>query len=357
MAELIIEREKLKKNIEIIRSKTNSRIIAVVKGNGYGLGLMDMARFYLEEEIDMLAVSDRDEALSLCRLDPPPRILYMAPPRDMEEARTLVKNNIICTVSSISSARLLNDAAGELNTPVRVHIKIDTGFGRFGFTNGDLIPLKDYNHLKYEGCYSHFSSSFSPSPKHTMVQFRNLLDAKQSLEKMGITPQMVHICNSAAFFKYPEMHLDAVRIGSAFLGRIPIKNTFGLLKVGYLMTSVSEVKSLSAGHTVGYANTYKTKKPIQSAVIDAGYAHGLNMEKGPDTFRLSDTLRWGYRGVKLFGARLHVTINDRPVPILGRIGMYHTVVDITSLKVNPGDPVRIEVNPLFVPSGVKRIYL
>ncbi len=357
MAELIIEREKLKKNISIVKSMTRSSIIAVVKGNGYGLGLIEAARFYQENGIGLFATADSDEALILSRNGFMGNVLLMTPPNNFEEACLLIENNVICTVSSIYSAGLLNDAAKRSNTFARVHIKVDTGFGRFGFNDIDFPDLlKKFTSLKYEGCYSHFSYAFSPSDEYAVKQFEKLKAVKDLLANSGIAPNMFHICNSPAFLNYPQMHLDAVRIGSAFLGRIPLPNTFGLSKIGYLQAVVSEVKTLPSGHKIGYANTYTTKKPTVIAIINAGYMHGINMEKGTDTFRLSDVLRNGYKSIRSFRKKLFVNINGTPAPVLGRISMYHTIADVTATNTAPGDSVRIEVNPLFVSPFVRRVY-
>lgn len=357
MAELIIKKDLLQKNIEIIRSMTSSKIIAVVKGNGYGLGLIEAANFYLDNGVTLFAVADTDEALILSQNGFMGNVLLMTPPHDLTEAISLVENNVICSVSSLYNGDILNAAAKTLGTQARVHIKIDTGFGRFGFTDGkQCIPLKDFGSLIYEGCFSHFSSAFSSSDEYTEKQYEKFITAKDVLKKNGIIPSVFHICNSPAFLNYPHMHLDAVRIGSAFLGRIPITNTFGLSKIGHLETVISQVKDLPAGHPIGYANTFITKKPTTTAVINAGYIHGINMEKGPDTFRLTDSLRNVYRSVKSYRKKLFVNIDGKPAPVLGRISMYHITADVTDMGVSPGDPVKIDVNPLFVSPFVRRTY-
>ena len=170
---------------------------------------------------------------------------------------------------------------------------------------------------------------------------------------------MLHICNSSAFIKFPNMHLNAVRVGSAFIGRLSFKNEVGLKKIAYLKSNVAEIKELPKGYNIGYSNSYKTKKAMKVAIIPCGYADGYNMKPDKDMFRYLDKIRYIVRETKnLFkNKRLYVKINGKKCEILGRLGMFNVVADITGKEININDEAKFEVNPIFVDSNIKRIYM
>ena len=117
------------------------------------------------------------------------------------------------------------------------------------------------------------------------------------------------------------MHLDAVRIGSAFLGRILTENKLGLKKIAYLESNVIEVKTLPKGYNIGYANTYKTKRETKIAVIPVGYMDGFGVVKANDTYRIFDCIRYIYHDIRaiISDMKVYVEINGRKFPVLGRV--------------------------------------
>jgi len=365
MNKLIIEKDKLKKNIEIIRGLTQAAIIAVVKGNGYGLGVMEYSQFLFENSIDFFAVSDIKDAVLLSQNGFLGKVILLTPPFTKEEAELIVTNNVISSIGSITAASIINDAAVELNEIAKVHIKIDTGFGRFGFPADDNLDdigeacdfLRTLSNIEITGTYTHLSFSFSKKPEHINSQYNTFLKSVEIMGQKGIDTGMLHICNSSAFLKFPQMHLDAVRIGSAFLGRIPIENSYGLQKIGYLKSNIIEIRDLPASHNIGYANTYTTRKPITIGIIPIGYRHGFGIEKSRDTFRFIDILRYIYNDIKSFNRKIYVKINGKLAPVLGRVSMYHIVVDLTGINTKIGDDVLLDINPLHVAIDMEREYV
>ena len=133
MNKLLIERNKLLKNIEIIKKYSRSKIIAVLKANAYGLGLIEFANILQQNGIDFFAVTDIKDALKLRENGISGQIIVLTPTNLPEEARLIILNGIIATVGSRTSALVLNNAASSLSKTASFHLKIDTGFGRFGF--------------------------------------------------------------------------------------------------------------------------------------------------------------------------------------------------------------------------------
>ena len=146
--------------------------------------------------------------------------------------------------------------------------------------------------------------------------------------------------------------------GSAFTGRLSFTNNMGLKKVGYIEAEVAEIKTLPKGFNIGYSNTYKTKKETKIAVIPCGYMNGINITNDRDMFRVVDKLRYIIRDVKDFFKKQdkYVKINNQNCKILGRIGTYHVVCDITNKDVEIGNKAIFNVNTKFVDSSIKREY-
>ena len=369
MKSLIVQENNLKSNIKIIKqlinknNEKNVKIIAVVKGNGYGLGLINYTKFLIDNGIDFFAVSTIEEAIKLRKSGISKKILMLSSTSVESEIIELIENNIILTVGTEEAGNKIQEIAKEKNTQVKVHLKIDTGFGRHGFlyTEPEKIVenVKKWTNIKIEGTFSHFSLSFYKKEKYTKLQYARFIECVKKIQESKIPTGMLHICNSSATIKYPEMHLNAVRVGSALTGRSVIKkNSIELKRVGYLITNVYEIKYLPKGYNIGYSNSYKTKRNTQIAIIQCGYADGYNVIQGKDMFRLVDKLRYIVREVKNFFKKnyLYVTINEQKCRVIGRVGMYHSIIDITEKNVKIGDIVKIDVNPIFINSDIERIF-
>lgn len=371
MNTLVINKEDLRHNINKIKEYAKKsgqddagkdvKIIAVVKGNGYGMGIVEYTKFLIDNGISMFAVSTMEEALKLRKEGIKEEILMLSSTAIEDDVRTLVKNKIILTIGSKEDIIIAEKIGKEENQTIRVHLKIDTGFGRYGFVyskRDEMVEaLKNIQNVKIEGTYTHFSISFFDE-KYTKLQFKRFIDVVEVLKMNKIETGMLHVCNSSAFVKYREMHLNAVRIGSAFLGRLSFENNVGLKKIGYLESAVSEIKDLPKGFNVGYSNTYKTKTETKIAVIPCGYMDGINIINNRDMFRTIDKLRYIVRDIKDFfkKQKIYIKIKDKNYEIIGRIGTYHIICNISNSDIKIGNKVIINVNPKFVDSSIRREY-
>ena len=369
MKSVVINKEDLRYNTEKIKEYANTnlpddkgnkvKIIAVVKTNGYGLGIVEYTNFLIDMGIDFFAVSTIEEALKIREAKIKEKLLMLSSTSIEEEVRTLIENDVIITIGSKKAAEVADKIGQELNKKVKAHIKIDTGFGRYGFVYSNreemIETLKSLKNIKIEGTFTHFSNAYYDD-KYTKLQFDRFIDCIEVLKMNDIETGMLHVCNTSAFIKFPNMHLNAVRIGSAFTGRIAFKNSMGLRKIGYLKANVSEIKNLPKGFNIGYSNVYTTKKDMKVAIIPCGYADGVNIQTGRDMLRIIDKIRYIVGDIKLLRKKqqLFVKINNQKCPILGRIGTYHVTVDITGKNININDEAVFDASIKHVDSSVRR---
>ena len=171
----------------------------------------------------------------------------------------------------------LKDFKIDLNVKkVKVHLKVDTGFSRYGFLYNEFEEIKNVfnnENIDIQGLFTHFSKTLDE--KWTKIQFIRFMNVVKHLKENGINTGLLHCCNSTAFFKYPYMRLDAVRIGSAWQGRLP-NNIGGLREIGTLKSKILEIRTVEKGSNVSYTNKYTTKRKTTLATIPLGYMDGIN---------------------------------------------------------------------------------
>ena len=375
MSKLVINKENLLQNVQKIKehAQTNLpddkgnpvKIIVVVKSNAYGLELKQYVQFMVNQGFDFFAVSTVQEAVEFRKLGFTQQVLMLSSTGIKEEIKTLIENNIIITIGSKETVDAVCTISKEMpEKKIKAHIKIDTGFGRYGFVYDNreemvetLKKLQKEKNIEIQGTFTHFSNAYYDE-KYTKQQFQRFINCIEVLKMNNINTGMLHVCNSSAFIKFPEMHLNAVRVGSAFVGKLAFQNNIGLKKVAKLESQVAEIKEVPKGFNIGYSNAYRTKKKTKVAIIPCGYINGVDVQVGRDMFRPVDKFRYIVRDIKdAFKKQNHiVNINGQNCEILGRIGTFHVTVDITGKNIKIGDKATFEVNTTLVNSNVERIY-
>lgn len=364
MKQLVIETKQLAENIQNIKAFCGENtIIAVVKGDGYGLSLIPYATFLLEQGITHFAVSEASEALRLKNDErfSQATVLLMTPQNHPENVEELLQKGVTLTVGSLSHITLIETVSKEIEMPASVHIKVDTGFGRFGFSyqNPDEIRAAFQKHgetILVKGIFTHYSCSFEPKYQITKKQdqrFDRILKLLQEDNPQLMAQLMIHSANSCGAFLYPNKKRNAVRIGSAFLGRLPMKAPVKLHRIAYLQTRVLDVNTVKKGENIAYGNTYTAKEDISTAVIGIGYKDGFGTTKLNDAFRLIDILRYIYTDLKSIGKKTYLYRGK--YEILGRVGMYCAIVKNDG-SLSPNDVVKVDCNPLFIDSSIRREY-
>lgn len=363
MKAFVIEKDKIKHNINTVKEKISVPLVGVIKGDGYGMGLAFMAQMLKECGIAHFAVTEPQDALLLRQEGfSEEEILLMRSTCVEEDLQTIVDTHATATVGSLESARLLNIVAKKNNTVLSAHIKIDTGMGRYGFLESELDKVKsvftDYENIKVTGIYSHLCCAYC-SDKKTYKQFAIFKNVVEKLKAAGFDTGLVHLANSAALFRYKDMSLGGVRIGYALIGRVLNAKNTGLLPTGYLQCEIADIKWLPKGHTLGYGSGFTTKRPTQIAIIPVGVKDGFLVGKQRDTYRFRDYILYILSESKKFftKSKIGVTVNGKKAYVLGHIGQGHTVIDITGMDVKAGDMAIFDINSIFVNPTIPRVYV
>jgi len=321
-----VDLEAIAHNVQRIVETVGPKVIvlAVLKADGYGHGAIRVARTALNNGARYLGVASINEGAALRRagITAPILVLGYTP---AWQARELVLNSLSATVFNLDVARALSRAAADLNGQVPTHVKVDTGMGRLGLLPDEVLPfvleLQRLPNLVLEGVFTHFSVADS-DPDYTRWQLDRFRQVLGMLAGAGIHPPLAHAANSAAVLTLPESHLDMVRPGIALYGLHPspqVRCPPDFRPALRFKTQVAQVKTLPPGSYVSYGNTYQTSGEQRIAVIPVGYADG---------FRRAPR-HWG-----------EVLVRGRRVPIVGRVSMDQTMIDVTAIPgVRQGDEV------------------
>ncbi len=360
----IIERRDIENNIAVLKEKTNgARIYAVLKGNAYGMGFIPFANELYNYGIRHFSVTSLDDALILKENFSDAEVLLLTPCHIKADIEMAASADIILSVDSLKNAQLISEISESLNKESLLHIKIDTGMGRYGFLpsqTDEIQKVCSLANIKAEGIFTHLHSAFNKKAEPSLKQFDIFTSLINELEGLGIKFPIRHICNSTAIFRFPQMHLTAVRAGSALIGRVnSLCGETNLCKVGKLYGQIVDVRILPKGHNIGYAALFKTKSEQKIICVNVGYADGVAVTKANDTFRFIDILRYGFNDSKLLfrPTPLVCKVNGKSAVSLGRIGMTNLILNAQNLgDIEVGDEVEIPVNPIYLSPLIKRQY-
>ena len=302
-------------------------LIAVVKANCYGHGVIGIIPTLLENGVSRFAVAMISEALEIRdnKITAPVMILGFTPLYLGEE---LINNNIEQTVYDLDYARELSKIALTLNKKAKIHIAIDTGMGRIGFLPNEksidnITEICSLEGIEVIGIFTHFSTSDEKDKEYSHEQFTKMLSVMDTLKKRGIDIPLKHVANSGAIIDLPDTYLDAVRAGIILYGYYPSdeidKNNLALKPALTLKATITNVKTLEKDMYVSYGRTFKTSNETIVATIPVGYADGY---------------------LRKLAENGKVIIKGEFAPIIGRICMDQFMIDVTNIPdVKIGDEV------------------
>jgi len=329
MVDLAIDLTALRHNFLQLRQFCGPgvKIMAVIKADAYGHGLLPAGRTLSAAGADCFGVAYLSEGLSLRRagISVPILLLMGILP---EEAAAAVAADLDVALFRPDIAQVLAAQARLLNKKARVHVKIDTGMGRLGLLPAQVWPfleqLAGLPELELAGLISHFAAADWADQSYTQQQLEGFQELVRQVRARGWGAPASHIANSAAILDVHHSHLDMVRAGIMLYGSPPSLETpppVELRPVMSLRTQVIQVKDVPAGASISYSRTYITPGPVRLAVLPVGYCNGYN--------RLLSNQGW-------------VLIKGQPAPIRGRVCMNLMMVEVTDIPgVREGDVVTL----------------
>ncbi|EEG79009.1 alanine racemase [Dethiobacter alkaliphilus] len=306
---------------------SQTRLMAIVKADGYGHGAVEVAREAVAAGVSFLGVGMVEEALELREngIDTPILILGFTP---KAYAPYLCQYNLTPTVFTPEEADAFAEAALRAGNDLAVHVKVDTGMGRVGCfpcedADGFISHVASLPGLSLTGLYTHFAAADDPDATYTRWQLERFLKLIARLEARGIHIPVKHAANSAGAISHPETHLDMVRLGISVYGLYPAdevcRREVKLRPAMSLKAKVIFVKDVPAGTKVSYGCTYVTERAARIATLPLGYGDGYP------------------RHLSNCG---QVLIHGRRAPVVGRVCMDLTMIDVQDIaEVSAGDEV------------------
>lgn len=300
-----------------------TRLMAVVKADGYGHGAVEVGRAALAAGADWLGVALVEEGIRLRQagLAAPILVLGYLPP---EALGAVFQYHLTPGVVDMTTLSLLEEEARRQRRRLGVHVKLDTGMGRLG-PRGDagfslIQRVISSTHLELEGVYTHFAAADNENKTFTLAQLDKFNSIVEKIKKER--PQIIaHAANSAGSIDLQQAHLDMVRIGLSIYGMYPSahsKEIISLKPAMSLHSRIAFIKDVPAGTPISYSCTYTTTAPSRVATLPLGYADGY---------------------MRILSGKSQVLVKGKRVPLLGRVCMDYVMIDISGLDVEVGEPV------------------
>jgi alanine racemase len=308
----------IESNLKFIKDKTNTQVLAVVKADAYGHGLLPISKAVSEAGANWLGTALLEEAITLRENGVKiPIIAWLTPCG--EDFKSAIELNIDLSISSLEVLKEIVEAGSRIGKVPRLHIEIDTGMSRGGVGDdwdnfvSEISKLVKDNKIEIVGVWSHFARADEPQEKMNAQQLSLFNKRVELLISAGIKSEFLHIANSAAALTFKDSHKNIIRLGIGLYGLSPDvsnlgdSNSIGLKPAMKLKAKLNLVKKIKAGSTVGYGATAVVNQDTKLGVVTLGYADGIP--------RNANNLA----GVFVCGKR---------APLIGRVSMDQFVVDL-----------------------------
>jgi alanine racemase len=323
---LEVDLDVIRFNIKSCKSYVKAKLLAVVKADAYGHGAVEVARIMEEEGVDYFGVATIFEAIELRNhgIKIPILVFSITPKNFIREA---LLNDITLTVSDLEMARYIEFEGIKVKIMPKVHIKLNTGMNRLGFSCDDINAIESVTkmNLNVEGMFTHFAKADSPEFSDTDNQAKKFNDVSEELSRRGVTIEIKHISNSAAMMRASKYDLDMVRAGGILYGHFCLKHfmdkpPFEVKRAMSIRAVLSHINEVQADEGVSYGWLYKTDKPSRVGVLPIGYTDGISRRNTNQTSFL---------------------LNGKRVNQVGLICMDQMMIDVTGINCEPGDIVTL----------------
>jgi alanine racemase len=313
----------LQHNLNLFTNLTGQPAIPVLKGNAYGHGIKQVAEALKNSQLPYLAVDGYFEALRIREVSKQPVLVMGAiPPQNYAR---LSYDNFTFVVQNAASIKAL----GRTGKRIKVHLEANTGMNRYGASPDDVVSLAQlilsYPNLELEGAMSHLADSDGDDPATVDAAVERFDAAVDSLRSVGARPTLLHIAQSAGSLKARSKYANAFRLGVGMYGINPFPHDHqlharlgDLRPVLKLVSTITNIIELDTGDKVSYNYTFTTPKPMRIGVLPLGYYEGVN---------------------RAFSNAGVVKVGDVFTPIVGRICMNHTMINLEGIAAQEGDEV------------------
>jgi len=323
-----VQLARLSDNLNIIRAHVgpNTAVMAVLKANAYGHGLVPVARHLEDAGLDAIGVAYLEEGVLLRQAGVQCPILVLGGLVD-DQIAAFIEHDLALTASSPTKLAAIERIAAQLGIRARVHLKFDTGMGRIGVRWSNAGPLlqraASCTHVEIEGIFSHFANADITDLAHARVQLQRFQSVLSAARKVGLKPRWRHIANSGGLRLLPESHLDMVRPGISLFGVTPSPHVPLLSGLRPALRWVSRVvyfKAIEAGMPVSYGSTWTPRSRTRLVTVPVGYGDGY---------------------FRSLSNRAEVILRGRRYPVVGRVCMDQMLVNIGGDSAWNGDTVTL----------------
>jgi alanine racemase len=312
-----VDLDRLQRNIEAVRGWLGPRVkmLLVVKADAYGHGAPEVSHAACEAGVDILGVATVHEGMELRQAGIGAPILVLSPAL-ATEVHEIVEWKLGSAVATMEFARHLSEVSVSHGVESTIHIEIDTGMGRSGVDHrsaADFVAeICSLPGLRFEGLFTHFPNCDGADVGFEKGQLVLLRAVADELSVRGIRIPILHSANSAALLAVPDSHLDMVRPGLLVYGIYPpgVPRPVKVKPVMSFCTRLVQVRTVPAGRGISYGSTFVTRRPTRVGVIPVGYGHGYS---------------------SLLSNRGEVMVEGKRAPVIGRVTMDMTMVDLTDV--------------------------